>query len=380
MDVHGSGVLRYHASMLADALRTESYRRAIERVVRSGDVVAEIGTGTGVLAHFAARAGARRVYAIERGPAVELARLVRDGNPTGERISVIHGASQGVDLPERADVLVTETLWNFGLGEGMVDAVIDARRRLLKVGARIIPSELEMIIAPVEYPRGHRIVDLWGRDLYGLDFSSLRSFAANNHQHAVLTPAAFLSVPTSLARIALTSVSTPEVAASARIRVARSGTMHGIAGWFRARLAPGVELTNAPPLRTPNWSHVFFPLEEPRPVDPGAHLVISVRSTGNGGVWSWDVHADAASAPRRRPRQSTMWGFPPATGRARRPVGSDHPVASPRGRAVARVLALADGRMTLDAIAERVRQEHGDAFEGERSAAELTRTIVGRFC
>ena len=62
--------------MLNDRARTDAFIRAIEATVRPGDVVVDLGTGTGVLALAAARAGARRVYAIEASGVGRAARSV----------------------------------------------------------------------------------------------------------------------------------------------------------------------------------------------------------------------------------------------------------------------------------------------------------------
>ena len=51
--------LAQHDRMLHDSLRVDAYHRAIERHVAPGDVVVDVGTGTGGLAAFAARRGAR---------------------------------------------------------------------------------------------------------------------------------------------------------------------------------------------------------------------------------------------------------------------------------------------------------------------------------
>ena len=59
--------LDFHQSMIHDRRRVEAFRAAIEAAVQPGDVVLDIGTGTGLLACLAARAGARKVYAVEEG-------------------------------------------------------------------------------------------------------------------------------------------------------------------------------------------------------------------------------------------------------------------------------------------------------------------------
>ena len=63
-----------HNALLSDQVRTEAYDKAISEVVQSGDIVADIGTGSGILAFLAVRAGAKRVYAIEKESVIEEAR------------------------------------------------------------------------------------------------------------------------------------------------------------------------------------------------------------------------------------------------------------------------------------------------------------------
>jgi predicted RNA methylase len=154
-------LLDYHARMLRDRVHVAAYRDALMKLVRPGDVVIDLGTGTGILACFACQAGARKVYAIERGRIAELARRLIAANGFSDRITVVEGESSSVSLPERADLLVTETLWNFGIGAGMLAAVADARSRLLVEGARIVPSDLELYVAPIELPAFEQRTAIW---------------------------------------------------------------------------------------------------------------------------------------------------------------------------------------------------------------------------
>ena len=62
-----------HDQMLADKVRMTAYEAAIAKTVR-GKVVIDVGAGTGALSLMAARAGARRVEAVEKSGIVSKAR------------------------------------------------------------------------------------------------------------------------------------------------------------------------------------------------------------------------------------------------------------------------------------------------------------------
>jgi predicted RNA methylase len=102
--------LPLHLALLNDRRRTTSFLDTIATVVRPGDVVVDVGTGTGVLALAAARAGARHVYAIEMGGIADCAEGLFEASDASDRITLVRGRSLDVRLPERADVLVCELI------------------------------------------------------------------------------------------------------------------------------------------------------------------------------------------------------------------------------------------------------------------------------
>jgi ABC-type multidrug transport system fused ATPase/permease subunit len=72
--------LEEHRGYLADAVRLAAFREAICRQTRPGDVVLDLGTGTGILGMLACQAGATRVYAVDRGPILDAARQAARAN------------------------------------------------------------------------------------------------------------------------------------------------------------------------------------------------------------------------------------------------------------------------------------------------------------
>ena len=77
--------LSWHERMLADRIRVEAYRRGIAGSIKPGDVVIDLGTGTGILAFMASRAGAKHIYAIDHSDFIDVAREIAAAGPAAIR-------------------------------------------------------------------------------------------------------------------------------------------------------------------------------------------------------------------------------------------------------------------------------------------------------
>lgn len=146
--------MQLHINMLNDRTRTSGFINAINEVVRPGDIVVDIGTGTGILAIAAIRAGAQHVYAIESGRRIsDIARAIFKDNGLEDRITLIQGNSTEVELPKHANVLISEVIGHDPLAEGVVATMADAVKRFLEPRARLIPSKLRIFCLPVSIPQ-----------------------------------------------------------------------------------------------------------------------------------------------------------------------------------------------------------------------------------
>lgn len=138
-------VPRWHFSIVQDHARNGAYNTALRRAVTPYSRVLEIGTGTGLFAMMAARAGAAAVITCETVPAIaEKAAEIVAHNGYGDRVRVVVKHSDDldaeVDMGGRADILVSEIVSNNLLSEKILAAHERAVRNLLKPGARNHPG------------------------------------------------------------------------------------------------------------------------------------------------------------------------------------------------------------------------------------------------
>lgn len=108
--------------------RTDALRQAIFEYVKPGDVVVDIGTGSGILAIFACQTGTKKVYAIERDPIIKIAKQLAKSNNFEDKISFIYEDSRYVKLPQKADVIISETIGVTEFEEEILSILLDAKK------------------------------------------------------------------------------------------------------------------------------------------------------------------------------------------------------------------------------------------------------------
>lgn len=283
------------ARMLSDATRTKAFVDAVRATVRPGDVVIDIGSGTGILAIAAAQAGARKVYAIEATTMADMAHEMMKGNGVDDRVEVLQAWSSRVSLADRADVLVTETIGDDPLDEHIIDITRDAHKRLLHPGARIIPQELRLFISLIQLPPeledrftfSQRNLDTW-TGAYGIDFRALQNKTLARRFPATLRPhearqVIELSEPVEIGRVFLDAPVTPREC-RVELEATRPGTLHGVLLWFEVGLTDTISITTRPSVApTDNhWRSTLW--VEPRPfaLEPGRKVYVRSRPTAGG--------------------------------------------------------------------------------------------------
>ena len=278
----------FHQSMVLDRTRMHAFVRAINATVVPGDVVVEIGTGTGVLAVAAARAGARKVYAIEAEPIIDIAQQVAVANSVEDRIEFINGQSTELALDERGDVLITETIGNAAFDEGILAWVSDAGKRLLKPNARHIPHSLALKAALLELPNDAAEMDRLLERVDTFDLSPLRALVVGTLAWDTLSPVSQVSEAVEMVSVDLSDPPL-EIAAERELRARRPAMVHAVGIWFDAGIGPGISLSNEPGSPASSWNQGVVMLDRPFALEPGDPLRVGVTVFDGGGKWDFRI-------------------------------------------------------------------------------------------
>ncbi|MBO9408070.1 50S ribosomal protein L11 methyltransferase [Shimia sp. R9_1] len=284
--LHQMFVPRWHFPMMADKTRNAAYAEAIAAKVKPGDIVLDIGSGAGLTAMLAARAGAEHVYACEQQPMIaEAAKRVIAANGLSHKITVIskwsHNIVIGEDMPERADVVLSEIVDSNLLGEGALATLAHAMATLAKPGARAIPESGTVRAQLVE---SEKLVNLWRpQEAEGFDLSAFHHFASvaqvtpNDFTACGLRP---LGPTTDLFHFDFANPSIDPDCVTTELTSTDTGTIHAVCLSFEMVLAPGISVSNG--LGTDDdtdghWGRTAFLLDRAVPAHKGARLTITAQ-------------------------------------------------------------------------------------------------------
>lgn len=281
--------LTYHGKLLLDTHRMDAYERAIRALVRPGDVVLDVGGGTGILAMLAARRGAARVHCVESMPVAEVARELVAHNQLGDLVT-IHRADMRALVPiEPVDLVIGDFLGAFLVDDMMLPAIA-AAARWLAPGGRCCPSLVKLVVAPADV--GVRELEAFGAPYYGIDLSPAASLAGRQSHRVDVSPAVLLASPADYTTYA-PPAALEGVDATMAFEVTRPGVLRAVIGWFEATLAPGVVLRSGPGYET-HWGQYLWSVP-PAAVEAGDRISIRLACPDTSApVWRWGAEVRRA--------------------------------------------------------------------------------------
>jgi precorrin-6B methylase 2 len=289
-----------HHILLRDAVRTQSFRRAIAKTIRPGDVVLDLGAGSGILSLFAAKAGASRIFAVELDEQMcALVRSLAIDNGFGNVVEVICARSQDVSMRDPVDVLISDAMGFFGISEEM-EAFFDARARFARQDARLIPQRVELYAAPASVPDVYEWLDIGRRHNFDVDLSAAGRISLGGVYSIALDPEQLLAPPRQVASFDMRTATDCRTLFDETWVIGTSGQMHGLVGWCQSRLADNEILSSGPFQKRVMGRSRFFPLPDPVQVSSGATIGFRVHISPTLAFWSLQRSSDGPPTPPLR--------------------------------------------------------------------------------
>jgi tetratricopeptide (TPR) repeat protein len=285
----GNLIPLWHVPMMNDAPRNDAYYAALQAAVTPDTHLLEIGTGSGLLAMMAAKLGARRVTTCEAIPAIaETARSIVADNGFSEQVTVLSKMSTdlvvGVDMEDRADLLVSEILSSEFLSEGVLPSIEDAKRRLLKPGGRIIPARGSIrfaLFGGADIGKNVRVDEVYGFDLSRFnDIIARKQFISRSDLDIEL-------LSDDASAFFFDFEKTDQFPAGEErlidVPVRKGGRCYGVVQWIQLEMDDRVLFENHPATHNPasGWQHCVFLFPKPIDILPGQVAVISAAHNRN---------------------------------------------------------------------------------------------------
>jgi type I protein arginine methyltransferase len=271
MDTDNQKIFSYlnqHEYMLADSVRVDGYAEAIRRHIKAGDVVVDLGTGSGILAILAARQGAK-VYAIDHSDFIQIAERVAKHNGV-DTITFVQVNSRDFACPEKVDYVLHEQIGTNLFNENMIENLLDLKRRLLKNTGKILPGRFELFLEPVAVKEENRSPFIWEISIQGVDFACLRnlpdlekykpagylmtSLSTTGFDFFMANPQPVMSFDLN----EMTDASSIPTSLKVSREVLRAGRMEGLSMYFSIIFDDELQIDTAPQNKATSWGKLML--------------------------------------------------------------------------------------------------------------------------
>lgn len=264
-----------HEDMLKDRIRTLAYKNAILTNPRlfKDKVILDVGCGTGILSMFAAKAGAKRVYAVEKSSIVDYAREIIQINGFGDVITVMQGIVEEIDLPEKVDVIISEWMGYCLLYESMLPSVINARDRFLKETGTMFPNKAQMYICGIEDAEYRsKKIDFWD-NVYGFSYAPIKQWALLEPLVETCPTERIFTDECMLCDLDLNKCSIADLTITSKFTLVpqEEQMLHAFVTWFDVEfVGPDntITLTTSPYKKETHWCQTIFYLQNPIDANP----------------------------------------------------------------------------------------------------------------
>ncbi len=369
--------------LMGCANRMNAFVEALRQSVTKDSVVIDLGAGTGAFGLLACRFGARRVYAIDPNDAIAVAEELAAANGFSDRFVCIQDVSTSVELPERADLIVSDLRGMVPIFETHLPTIMDARDRLLKPEGALIPRRDRLWAALVEAEKPYTsLVGPWDDGRFGLDLSAGRPYVVNDTRTYEFKPEHLLSESRIWTELDYKTVTSSDVDGEVEWVASRAGTAHGIAIWFESELADGVGYQTGPQHLDELHRCLWLAFEQPIGVEADAAIrsKISARFVAGDYVWRWKVRVESGDGTARvELDQSDFLGVARGRETLRRGRSDHSPELDLEGKIDRFILDSMDGAASLGEIAQKAAGRYPESFASPGEALPRVAKLSQRY-
>lgn len=274
----------WHVPMMNESHRNDAYYEGIKTAVQPGKLVLEIGAGSGLLSMMAAKLGANHVVACEAEPLVaKTATEIVKTNGFADTVTILSKISYdvelGKDLPEKADVLIHEIFDSAIIGEHVLPAIEDAKKRLLKSDALIVPHAASIMIALMGGEAAGKYLHV--ESSHGFDLSHFNAIASKKipfyREDIALVP---MSAPVDAFRFDFMNQDVyPAEHKILELTATAEGPCYGVVQWIRIQLDSTTTWENPPTdiRSTTAWQRTIYRFDQPLQLTKG--MVVNIAAS-----------------------------------------------------------------------------------------------------
>ncbi|XP_033173767.1 protein arginine N-methyltransferase 8 [Drosophila mauritiana] len=269
------GRIEIHEWLLKDSVRIKAYREAIQHnEFFRHKTVLDVGCGMGVLSIFAAKAGSKRVLAVDAATISKYAQQVAQDNEFGRVITVIQGKVEDIELPngiKKVDIIVCDWMGSSLFSGNMLESLLFARDKWLSAAGHIYPDTAQLYLAAIK----GRDQDLgFWHDVHGFDLSAIRLRCESKAVVEHVTGDQLMSRVCLVKSLDL--YTEPRQSAKFRslfeLKVTRNGWVHALVAYFDVGFSKStqrISISTSPSAPWTHWNQTVFYLETPLPVMAG---------------------------------------------------------------------------------------------------------------
>ncbi|KTF87057.1 hypothetical protein cypCar_00038092 [Cyprinus carpio] len=265
--------------------------------IHEDKIVLDVGSGTGILSMFAAKAGAKHVYGIECSSISEYSEKIIKANHLDSVITIFKGKVEETELPvDQVDIIISEWMGYCLFYESMLNTVIYARDKWLvsvyvcvvqnKPGGLMFPDRAALYVVAIEDRQYKDFKIHWWENVYGFDMTCIRNVAMKEPLVDIVDSKQVVSNACLIKEVDIYTVKPEELSftSSFCLQIQRNDYVHALVTYFNIEFTKCHKKTGfstAPDAPYTHWKQTVFYLEEYLTVKRGEEIVGTVSMKPN---------------------------------------------------------------------------------------------------